>query len=97
MIRKEKICLLIDVAISDDSNFNTKETEKLSKHEDPENGVSRMWEVRTKIVPVIIGPLGTIKKGLDKKLQLLPGQPSAIELQKITLMSTAKIIRKVLG
>jgi hypothetical protein len=66
-------------------------------YEDLENAVSRMWEVRTRVVPVIIGALGSIKKGLDQNLQLLPGQPSAMELPKITLMSTASIIRKVLG
>jgi hypothetical protein len=51
----------------------------------------------TKIVPIVIGALGTIKKGLDHNFQLLPGHPSAIELQKITPMNTAHIIRKVLG
>jgi len=56
-----------------------------------------MWEISTKIVPVIIGALGTIKKGLDQKLQLLPGQQSAMELPKITLMGTANIFLKVLG
>jgi len=39
-----------------------------------------MWKVRTNIVPVIIGALETIKKGLDRNLQLIPGN-----LQKITL------------
>jgi len=34
-----------------------------------------MWKVRTKIVPVKIGALGTIKKGLGQNLQLFPGQP----------------------
>jgi hypothetical protein len=29
--KKEKTCLLIDMAIADDWNINTKETEKLSK------------------------------------------------------------------
>jgi hypothetical protein len=43
-------------------------------------------------VPVIVGALGTIKKGLDQNLQLLPGHPSATELQKIALMSTAHIL-----
>ena len=80
-----------------DLNVNTKETEKLSSYKDLEIGVSRMWKVRTKIVPVIIGALGTIKVGLDQNLQLLSGHLSAIELQKIALMSTAHIIRKVLG
>ena len=51
-----------------------------------------MWKVRIKIVPVIIGALETIKKRLDQNLQLLPGHPLAIELQKITLVSTANII-----
>jgi hypothetical protein len=54
-------------------------------------------EIEDKIVPVITGALGTIKKGFDQKLQLFPGHSSAIELQNITLMSTAHIIRKVLG
>ena len=56
-----------------------------------------MWKVRTKIAPVIIAALRTIRKGLDQNLQLLPGSLSALELQKVTLMRTAHIIRNVLG
>jgi len=55
-----------------------------------------MWKVRTKIVRVIIEALGTIKKGLDQNIQLLPGHPSAKEIQKITLMITVNINHKVL-
>jgi len=57
--KKEKTCLLIDITIPDDSNVNTKEAEKL----------------KTKIVSVIIGALGTIKKGLYQNVLLLPGHP----------------------
>ena len=49
------------------------------------------------IVPVRIGTLGTIKKGLDQNLQLLPGHRSATELQNVTLMSTAPSIVKCWG
>ena len=66
--KKEKTCLLIDMVIPDYPNVNTKETEKISKYKDLEVEVRRMWKVRTKITPVITGALGTIKKGLDKKL-----------------------------
>jgi hypothetical protein len=83
---------LIAVAIPDDSNVNTKETEKLRKYKDLENKVSSMWKVRTKIVPVINEALGI----LDQNLQLLPGHPLARELQ-FTLINTAHIICKVLG
>jgi len=56
-----------------------------------------MWKQMTKIVSVITGALETIKKGLDQKLQFLPGHPATTGLQKITLMITANIICKVLG
>jgi len=48
-------------------------------------------------MPVIIGALGTIKRGLDQNPQLLQSQLLATELQKITLMNTAHSICKVLG
>ena len=89
-------CLLTDIAIPVDSKINTTETEKLSNKKNLEIEDSRMWKVRTDIVPVMIGALGTINKGLDQNLQLLPGNPSVMELQ-ITLMSPAHIIHKVLG
>jgi glutamyl-tRNA reductase len=94
---KENTCLLIDIALPDDTNINTKETEKLSKYKDLEIEVSQIWKVRTKSVPVINAALGTIKKGLYQNLQLLPGQLSAIELQKFTLMSAAHSIVKCWG
>ena len=39
----EKTCLLIDIALPGDSNFNTKESEKLNKYKELEIEVSRMW------------------------------------------------------
>jgi hypothetical protein len=66
-------------------------------HKDVEVEIFRMWKVRTKIVPILIGALRTIKKGLDQNLQLLPVHPSATELQKITIMRTAHNILVVLG
>jgi hypothetical protein len=78
----EKTCLLIYGAIPDDSKFNTKETEKLSKYNDLEIEFSRMLKARIKIVPFVIGVLGKIKKGLDQSLQLLPGHRSAMELRR---------------
>jgi hypothetical protein len=58
------------ICLSDDLNFNTKETKKLSTYKDLDIQVSSMWKVRTKIAPVIFGALGTVKKGLDQT-----GQP----------------------
>ena len=76
-----------------DSKVNTKETEKLSKYKYVEIKFSRMWKVRTKIMPVISGALGTVKKVLDQNLWFLPGHLLAIVLQ-VTLTNAAHIIHK---
>jgi len=59
--------------------FKRKETEKVITCKDLEIEVSRMWKVRTKIVPVITGALGEIEKGLDRNLQLPAAHQSAAE------------------
>jgi hypothetical protein len=47
----------MDIAIPDDSHDDKKETEKLNKYKVLDIEVSRMWKVRAKTVPVIIGTL----------------------------------------
>ena len=74
-----------------------KKLKKQSKYKDLEIEFSRMWQVSTANMPVEIGVLGTIKTGLYQNLQLHPGHLSAIELYKITVMSTAHILGTVLG
>ena len=88
---------MIDIATPDDAYVNTKETGKPSKYKDLDIAVSRMWKARTTILPVMNEASGTIKKGLDRNRQLLPGHPSDIKLQEIKLMSTAHSMPTVLG
>jgi hypothetical protein len=85
------IIVIIIIAIPDDSNVNTKETEKLRKYEVLVVEVSRMRKVRTRSMPVMTEALGTIKKGSDQNLQLLPGHPSAMLLQRVTLTNEHRI------
>ena len=53
-------CMLIDVAISGDRNVIKKEAEKILKYKDLTIEIQRMWNVKTKAIPVIIGATGTI-------------------------------------
>jgi hypothetical protein len=55
-----------------------------------------MWNVKTKVIPVIIGATGTISKSLRKYVGNIPGNHEVKELQKTALLGTAHILRKVL-
>ena len=55
-----------------------------------------MWNVKTKVIPVIIGAIGTISKSLRTYVSNIPGNHEVKELQKTAILGTAHILRKVL-
>ena len=68
IIIKDKMnssCKLIDMTIPCDKNVSCKEIEKKSKYEDLEIETQRMWKVKTEVITIAIGALGTIKKGIE--------------------------------
>jgi len=88
-------CMLIDVAISGDRNMIKKEAEKILKYKDLTIEIQRMWNVKTKVIPVIIGATGTVSKSFRKYVNI-PGKHDVKELQKTAILGTAHIVRKVL-
>ena len=59
--------------------------------------VTRMWGMSTETVPVVIGTLRVIKKGLEEQTGKIPGTINISELQNIMLLGTAHILRRVLS
>ena len=89
-------CMLIDVAISGDRNVIKKEAEKVLKYKDLTIEIQRMWNVTTKVIPVIIGATGTVSKSFRKYVSNIAGKHEVKELQKTAILGTAHILRKVL-
>jgi hypothetical protein len=55
-----------------------------------------MWNVKTRVIPVIIGATGTTCKSFRKYMSDIPGKHDVKELQKTAILSTAHILREVL-
>ena len=99
IIIKDKIsgnCQLIDVSVPADANISSKEFEKSYKYKDLEIEIQRMWRMRTKVTPVVVGALGIITKDFEKYIEEIPGEINIIEVQKIAMLGTAHILRKAL-
>jgi len=54
------------------------------------------WNVKTRVIPVIIGATVTISKSLRKYASDIPGKHDFKEIQKTAILGTAHILRKVL-
>jgi hypothetical protein len=88
--------MLIDVAISGGRNVIEKEAEKILKCKDLTIEIQRMWNVKARVIPVIIGVTGTISKSFRKYVSDIPGNHDVKKLQKTAILDTAYILRKVL-
>ena len=65
--KKERVCLIVDIAVPADRRVEEKEQEKIEKYQDLKREIGRMWEIRkVQVVPVVIGALGSVSKGFDK-------------------------------
>ena len=58
--------------------------------------IQRMWNVKARVIPVIIGATGTISKSFIKYVSDIPGNHDVKELQKTAILGTAHILREVL-
>ena len=95
--KKERVCLIVDIAVPADRRVEEKEQEKVEKYQDLKREIGRMWEIRkVQVVPVVIGALGSVSKGFDKWIEKLDIQCNFVDMQKTALLGTARILRTVL-
>jgi hypothetical protein len=55
-----------------------------------------MWNVKTKVISLIIGTTGTISTSFRKYVSNIPGNHEVKELQKTAILGTAHVLRNML-
>ena len=67
--KKKRICKIVDFAVPADHRINLKKSEKKDKYLDHTKELKKLWNMKVTIVPIVIGALCTITKGLLKDLK----------------------------
>jgi hypothetical protein len=89
---------IIDIAVPADRNVKAKEDEKVMKYQDLRIEIARLWKKKVTVVPVVVGALGGIPKGLQKSLRDLEVEDVECgTLQRAALLGTARILRRALA
>ena len=94
--KNKRICKIVNFAVPADHRINVKESEKKDKYLDLVRDLKKLWNKKVTIVPIVIGALGTITKGLLKDLEDLEVGGQVETIQTTTLLRTARILRRVL-
>jgi hypothetical protein len=87
---------IIDIAVPADRNIKAKEEEKVLKYQDLRIEVKRLWKKKAvKVVPIVVGALGSVPQGLKKNLLALDLKGCECRtLQKVALLGTARVLRR---
>ena len=60
--KKSRTCKINDLAVPRDSRIEEGEKEKVEKYQDLRSELQKIWNVRVKIGPLVVGSLGGIPK-----------------------------------
>ena len=94
--KKERSCKIFDFAVPGDSRIEEKEKDKIEKYEDLGRELQKIWNVKVKIIPLVVGSLGVIPKQFGNRLKQIGITSGKTQVQKTVLLGTARILRKVL-
>ena len=89
--KKERSCKIIDFAVPGDSRIEEKEKDKIEKYQELGRELQKIWNVKMKIIPLVVGSLGAIHR-----LKQIGITAETAQVQKTVLLGTARILRKVL-
>ena len=85
--KKERIFKIIDFAVPGDNMIDEKEKDKIEQ---------KIWNVKVKIIPLVVGSLGAIPKQFGNRLKQIGITGGTAQVQKAVLLGMARILRKVL-
>ena len=62
VVDKERSCKIIDFAVPGDSRIEEKEKDKIEKYQELGRELQKIWNVKVKIIRLVVGLLGAIPK-----------------------------------
>ena len=94
--KKERGCKIIGFAFPGDSRSEEKEKDKIEKYQDLGRDLQKIWNVKVKIIPLVVDSLGAIPKQFGNRLKQIGMKAGTALVQKTVLLGTTRILRKIL-
>ena len=86
----------MDFAVPADHRVKLKECEQKDKYLDLARELKKQRDMKVTIIPIVIGALGTVTKGLVQGLGDLEIRGRVETIQTTALLGSARILRRVL-
>ena len=67
--KKRRTCKIIDFASRGDCRIEEKNKEQIEKYQDLRRQLQKIWNVKVKIIPLVVSSLGAIPKQFSNRLK----------------------------
>ena len=94
--QKKIICKIVDFVVPADPRIKLKDCDKKDKYLDLARELTKLWNMKITIVPIVIGTFGLVTKGLLKGLEDLEVGGGVETIQATALLKTTRILRGVM-
>ena len=94
--KKERSYKTIDFAVTGDSRIEEKEKDNIEKYQDLGRELQKIWNVKMKIMPLVVGSLCAIPKQFGNGLKQIGITAGTAQVQKTVLLGMTTILRKLL-
>ena len=87
---------MVDFSVPADHRVKLKENENIDKYLDLARELKKLWNMRVKMIPIIVGALGMVPKSLEDRLEEFEIRGRIETIQTTALLRSAGIFRRVL-
>ena len=95
-LKKERSSKIFDFVVPGDSRIKEKEKDKREKYQELGRELQKIWNVKVKIIPLVVGSLGAMPKQFGNRLKQVGITARTTQVQKTVLLGRARVFRKVL-
>ena len=95
--KKKRICRIMDFAVPADHRVKLKESEKKDNKLNLVWEMKKLWNMKVTIIPIVTGALGTVTKGLMRRLEVWEIRERVETIRTTVLLRSARILRRVLA
>ena len=92
---RERTWQIVDFAVLTDHRVKLKEREKRDKYLDLTRELKKLYNMNVTVIPIVVGTIGTIPKGLVKGLEDIEIRGQVETIQTTELLRSARIPRRV--
>ena len=86
---------LVDFACLFDNRIEQRVNYKMNGYNDLKRELKKIWDMLVKVMPVVVGTLGTTRKKLEQQLSDIEIQARIVELQKTGILYSARVLRNL--